>query len=120
LRSGLSGTTTISLNGFVSIIRLARLGQARRYVGVTLPALGSTEAPTRIRGASSRDVREVFSMSRDEIISQNPIADFVRNRGHELKRAGDNFVTGGCPVTQHKSGHSASNDLPKNTVVVVP
>jgi hypothetical protein len=44
-------------------------------------------------------------MSRDEIISANPIADFVRSRGHELKRAGKNFVTSGCPVTQHKREH---------------
>ena len=44
-------------------------------------------------------------MSRDEIISANPIADFVRSRGHELKRAGENFVTSGCPATQHKRGH---------------
>ena len=32
-------------------------------------------------------------MKRDEIIAANPIVDFVRNRGHELKRAGENFVT---------------------------
>ena len=44
-------------------------------------------------------------MSRNEIISKNPIADFVRSRGHELKPAGENFVTSGCPVKQHKRGH---------------
>src|SRR4030095_16983762 len=44
-------------------------------------------------------------MTRDEVISANPITDFVRSRDHELKRAGENFVTCGCPVTQHKSGH---------------
>ena len=27
-------------------------------------------------------------MSREEIIAANPIVDFVRSRGHELKRAG--------------------------------
>ena len=30
---------------------------------------------------------EVAAMSREEIISANPIADSLRNRGHELKRA---------------------------------
>ena len=44
-------------------------------------------------------------MSREEIMSANPIADFVRSRGHELKTAGENFVTSGCPVTEHKRGH---------------
>ena len=44
-------------------------------------------------------------MSRDEIIAANPIANFIRSRGHELKRAGENFVTSGCAVTQHKRGH---------------
>jgi 5S rRNA maturation endonuclease (ribonuclease M5) len=44
-------------------------------------------------------------MNRDEIIGVNPIADFVRTRGHALMRAGPNFVTNGCPVTQHKRGH---------------
>jgi AAA domain/CHC2 zinc finger len=44
-------------------------------------------------------------MSRDEIISANSIADFVRDRGHELKRSGENFVTSACPVTQHKKYH---------------
>jgi CHC2-type zinc finger protein len=41
-------------------------------------------------------------MSREEIIAANPIVDFVRSRGHELKPAGPNFVTNGCPVTEHK------------------
>jgi len=44
-------------------------------------------------------------MTREEIIAENPIADFLRNRGHELKPAGDNFVTNACPVTQHKRFH---------------
>jgi hypothetical protein len=44
-------------------------------------------------------------MNRDEIIDANPIADFVRSRGHALAQAGENFVTSGCPVTQHKRGH---------------
>jgi 5S rRNA maturation endonuclease (ribonuclease M5) len=41
-------------------------------------------------------------MTRDEIISQNPIVEFARSRGHELRPAGQNFVTNGCPVTEHK------------------
>jgi hypothetical protein len=41
-------------------------------------------------------------MSREEIIAANPIVEFVRGRGHELKSAGLNFVTNGCPVTEHK------------------
>lgn len=44
-------------------------------------------------------------MNRQEILEANPIADFVRNRGHQLKRAGQNFVSNGCPVTQHKRDH---------------
>jgi 5S rRNA maturation endonuclease (ribonuclease M5) len=41
-------------------------------------------------------------MSREKIIAANPIVEFVRDRGHELKPAGPNFVTNGCPVTEHK------------------
>ena len=44
-------------------------------------------------------------MTRDQIIAAHPILDFVRNRGHELSKAGQNFVTNGCPVTQHKKHH---------------
>jgi hypothetical protein len=43
--------------------------------------------------------------SRERIIADNPIVQFVRNHGHELKPAGRNFVTKACPVTQHKRGH---------------
>ena len=42
---------------------------------------------------------------REEIITANPILDFVASRGHELRRAGQNFVSNDCPVTQHKRGH---------------
>ena len=52
-------------------------------------------------------------MTRDEVISANPIADLVRSRGHELKRAGENFATSGCPVTQHKRGHRPVMIYPK-------
>ena len=44
-------------------------------------------------------------MTRDEIISDNPIAEFIRDRGHELKRAGENFKTNACPVAEHKKFH---------------
>jgi len=45
-------------------------------------------------------------VSRDEIIAANPIVEFVRSRGIELKPAGKNFVTSGCPVASHKKpGH---------------
>ena len=44
-------------------------------------------------------------MNREEIIASNPIVEFVRDRGHELKPAGQNFVTNACPQTQHKRGH---------------
>jgi 5S rRNA maturation endonuclease (ribonuclease M5) len=44
-------------------------------------------------------------MTRDEIIRANPIVDFVRNRGHELKPAGKNFVTNACPIAHHKKFH---------------
>ena len=44
-------------------------------------------------------------MARQEILAANPITDFVRNRGHVLKQAGENFISDGCPVTQHKPGH---------------
>jgi len=45
-------------------------------------------------------------MSRAKIIEANRIVEFVRNRGHDLQRAGKNFVTDGCPVCKHqKRGH---------------
>jgi hypothetical protein len=60
-------------------------------------------------------------MSREGIIAGNPIADFVRSRGHELRRAGQNFVTGGCPVAQHKRGHRpVMIYLPGNAILVMP
>src|SRR5215475_1760102 len=43
---------------------------------------------------------------RDEILRAQPIADFVRARGFELKAEGSNFTTSGCPVCRHeKPGH---------------
>ena len=52
-------------------------------------------------------------MTREEIIAANPIVDFVRSRGHELKPAGQNFVTNACPQTQHKRGHRPVMIYPK-------
>ena len=44
--------------------------------------------------------------TREEIIAANPIVDFVRGRGYELKAEGNNYVTDGCPVCKHeKRGH---------------
>jgi CHC2-type zinc finger protein len=60
---------------------------------------------TQSTAARSDRQREDRAMTRDEVIAANPIADFVRNRGHALMRAGENFVTSGCPVTQHKPSH---------------
>jgi hypothetical protein len=53
-------------------------------------------------------------MSREEIIVANPIVDFLSNCGHELKRAGKNFVTNASPVTQHKRGHRPVMIYPEN------
>jgi hypothetical protein len=45
-------------------------------------------------------------MTRGEIMAANPLEVFVRDRGHVLKRARQNFVTNGCPVEKHKKpGH---------------
>jgi hypothetical protein len=64
------------------------------------------------RGIAGRNRAEA-DVTRDEIISANPILDFVRNRGHALMRAGENFVTSGCPVTQHRQGHRPVMIYPK-------
>ena len=53
-------------------------------------------------------------MSREEIIAANPIVDFLCSRGHELRRAGKNFVTNASPVTQHKRGHRRVMIYPEN------
>lgn len=60
--------------------------------------------------------RTRFKVSRDDIISANPIVDFVRGRGHELKPSGDNLVTSGCP-TQARA--QAGDAVPENAIVVV-
>jgi len=44
-------------------------------------------------------------MTRDQIIEANPLPDYLRSRGDDLKPAGPNFVTSACPVTSHKSYH---------------
>jgi hypothetical protein len=56
-------------------------------------------------GLQIGSIIEGREMSRDEIIAANPIVNFLRNRGHEVKSAGENFVTSGCPVMQHKRSH---------------
>src|SRR4029077_8601505 len=44
-------------------------------------------------------------MNRDEIISANPLADYLRGRGFSLFPAGPNFVTNACPITEHRTLH---------------
>ena len=53
-------------------------------------------------------------MTREEIISANPIADFLRNRGHDLKRAGENFVTsaGRSPQKVSSACHNQPSKKP--------
>ena len=42
----------------------------------------------------------------DSIIRENPIVEFLEKNGAHLYRYGENFVTGFCPVAQHKKlGH---------------
>jgi 5S rRNA maturation endonuclease (ribonuclease M5) len=44
-------------------------------------------------------------MSRDEILSANPLPDYLTNRGFSLYPAGPNFVTNACPVEEHRKFH---------------
>jgi 5S rRNA maturation endonuclease (ribonuclease M5) len=44
-------------------------------------------------------------MNREEIISANPLADYLRNHGFSLFPAGPNFVTNACPITEHRTLH---------------
>ena len=44
-------------------------------------------------------------MNRQEILSGNPLPDYLRNRGFALCPAGSNFVTNACPVEGHKKFH---------------
>jgi 5S rRNA maturation endonuclease (ribonuclease M5) len=53
-------------------------------------------------------------VNREEIIAANPIVDFVRKRGHDLERAGKNFVTNASPVSQHKQEHRPVMIYPEN------
>jgi Protein of unknown function (DUF3987) len=53
-------------------------------------------------------------MSREGIIAANPIVEFCRKRGYEVRAAGENFVTNASPVTQHKRGHRPVVIYPKN------
>jgi 5S rRNA maturation endonuclease (ribonuclease M5) len=48
---------------------------------------------------------------RDEIITANPIVEFVRSRGHQLKRRGENFVSSACPVGPHKKQRHTPNTI---------
>jgi 5S rRNA maturation endonuclease (ribonuclease M5) len=44
-------------------------------------------------------------MNREEILSANPLRDYLRNRGFALVPAGSNFVTNACPIEEHKKFH---------------
>jgi putative DNA primase/helicase len=44
-------------------------------------------------------------MTREEIIAANLLPRNLTSRGYELRPAGKNFVTSGCPVAQHKKYH---------------
>src|SRR5262245_66594667 len=44
-------------------------------------------------------------MNRDQVIADNPLQQFLADRGCDLKSAGPNFVTNACPVAQHKKYH---------------
>ena len=43
--------------------------------------------------------------TREQIIAENPIVDFLREQGVELQPSGANFVTNSCPKTKHKPNH---------------
>ena len=55
-------------------------------------------------------------MSREEIIAANPIVDFVRSRGHELKPAGQELCHKRLSADTTQTRSSACNDLPGNAV----
>jgi hypothetical protein len=43
---------------------------------------------------------------RDEIIRNNPLVEFLHERGCKLKAAGEDFTTSDCPIESHKNpGH---------------
>jgi len=44
-------------------------------------------------------------MTRDQIIANNPLAQFLSDCGYELRPAGANFVTSACPARRHKDYH---------------
>src|SRR5215469_11729504 len=44
-------------------------------------------------------------MTRDEILSANPLEDYLRGRGFSLFPSGRNFVTNACPITHHRKFH---------------
>src|SRR4029077_20340905 len=60
--------------------------------------------------------QEAFrAMTRDEMISANPLAQYLTSRSYELRPAGENFVTNACPVKQHKQFHRCNTiDTLKN------
>lgn len=54
-------------------------------------------------------------MTREEIIQQNNLVDFLTDRGATFKQSGSSQVTNTCPVTGHKESHlCVSIDPEKN------
>jgi hypothetical protein len=43
--------------------------------------------------------------TREQVIAENPIVEFLRAQGVELQTSGENFVTSSCPKTKHKPRH---------------
>ena len=44
-------------------------------------------------------------MTREKIIQDNPLTEYLRGRGFTLFPAGPNFVTNACPITEHRKFH---------------
>ena len=44
-------------------------------------------------------------MNREQILSANPLPDYLRNRGFSLYPAGPNWVTNACPAELHRKFH---------------
>ena len=44
-------------------------------------------------------------MTREEVIRDNPLVDYLERRGVHFRRSGANLVTNSCPLENHKPGH---------------
>jgi hypothetical protein len=77
-------------------------------------------APALTKAATQKIAVVNPCSTRDKIIVANPIADFVRNRGYELKPAGKNFVTDGCPARKHKKADHRPVTLFADAILELP